>query len=103
MLNHDITSATQFHELFKQYGRGDQYSHYGFDLLFEHLQSLSDDLGEDISLDPVGICCEWCEYDTIDEAVDAYGLDSEEDLEANTIVLGEYGDGTSTSVMVLSY
>ena len=101
MLTAKIFNAHDLHSLFKSYGRGEQYSRDGFRFLFDYLESLSDDMGEDIVLDVVSICCEWTEYDDIDSAVEAYGLDCEEDLQDKTTVLGEYGDGLSTSVMVL--
>lgn len=40
--------------------------------LFDYLEQLSDDIGEDIELDPVALCCEYAEYSDLDEAAREY-------------------------------
>ena len=62
------------------------FSYEGKVALFEYLEQLSDDIGEDIELDPIAICCEYSEYSDLDEAAReyfeyegmTYGDDSEE-------------------------
>ena len=51
-----ISNEHQFREEFKQMGRGDQFTHEGLGLLFDYLDQLSDDCGQQIELDVVGIC-----------------------------------------------
>lgn len=45
----------------------DNFSYEGKRALFDYLEQLEDELGEEIELDTVGLCCEWCEsdYDTV--------------------------------------
>jgi hypothetical protein len=40
------------------------FSYHGLKALYEHLEQLSDDMGEDIELDIVAICCDYTEYDS---------------------------------------
>ena len=103
MLTATIFTPSDLIDLFSAYGRGDQFSRTGFAILFEYLSDLSEDMGEDIKLDPIGICCEWTEYADEDEACEAYGMD-EEELRDNTIVLDTYASGASgTNVLVLDF
>lgn len=56
----------------------DEYASWSYGAtkaLFDYYEQLSDDIGEDIELDPVAIRCEWNEYATILDAVYAYNED----------------------------
>lgn len=74
-----------FHNAFR--GRSDvnNFSYEALDELFEYYESLSDETGEDVELDPVAINCEWTEY-TPEELFDAFAADDpdDHDLEALT-------------------
>lgn len=52
----------EFLNMFDQYGRTDQFSVCAKEALYEHLEELSDDLGDDVTIDIVGLCCDWTEY-----------------------------------------
>jgi hypothetical protein len=43
--------------------------------LYRYLDELSSDIGEDIELDVVGICCEFAEYKDIDAVKEDYGFE----------------------------
>ena len=103
-------SESDFFAAFRAYGREDQFSNQALDLLFEYFQSLEEDTGEEIELDPIAICCEYneltfaeiaAEYDI--STKDEDGEDIDEDdlkdavrdyLEYNTCVIGETREGT---------
>jgi len=74
---------------FQSYGRDEQFSRWGFDALYKYLDDLSEDIGEDIQLDVIALCCEWSEYDSIEEACDQYSDDIQtlDDLFDHTMVL----------------
>ncbi len=81
---------------FRVFNRGDQFSREGFDALHEYHAELSEDIGEDIQIDVIAICCEWSEYDSMRAAIDAYGdeitcLDDLRDRTAAVIVLPSGG------------
>ena len=91
-----IHSKYAFHDEFKAYGRGEQFSIEAFDALFEHLTEFADAQSERYELDVIGECCEWTEYDSMREAIDAYGdditcLDDLRDRTAAVIVLPSGG------------
>lgn len=48
-----------FQEAFKF--RKDNFSYEGLNVLYEMLEQLSEDTGENIELDPIGLCCEYAE------------------------------------------
>ena len=41
--------------------------------LFNYLEQLSEDIGEDIELDPIALCCEYNEWKDIEEYNNNYG------------------------------
>ena len=71
-----IDNASQFRDAFHHAGRGTQFSYEALGLLFDYF----DDMDENVELDVVAICCEYDEM-TLDELIDAYGMD----LDAETI------------------
>lgn len=55
--------------------RKDEYASWTYGAtkaLFGYYEQLSDDLGEDIELDPVAIRCKWNEYANVAEVYDNY-------------------------------
>ena len=69
--------------------RPDKFSRPGLSALFEHLEELERDLGEEQELDVIAICCDWTEYADPVEAAEAYAW------EAPEIPEGEERDDTS--------
>lgn len=66
------------------------FSYDGKVALFEYLEQLSEDTGEDIEFDPIALCCEYSEYKSAVEASDVYGryydIDAtEEEKEASAL------------------
>lgn len=91
-----ISNEHQFREEFKQMGRGDQFTHEGLGLLFDYLDQLSDDCGQQIELDVISICCDYAE-DTPENIARYYSIDIDEVmgyLHENSIVVGETDEGT---------
>ena len=91
-----ISNEYQFREEFKSMGRGTQFSHDGLGLLFDYLDQLSEDCGQQIELDVVGICCDYAE-DTPEDIARYYSIDIDDVmcyLHDNSIVIGETDEGT---------
>jgi predicted ArsR family transcriptional regulator len=89
----------QFHQAFVDAGRGKQFSYEGLGVLFDYLEQLEDDLGEEIELDVIGLCCEFSE-DTPEEIADNYGIDLSEcddDEEKMQAVIEYLQDQTSVA------
>lgn len=102
MIVENIFNGDVLKEAFARYGRGTQFSRTGFDALFEMLDEYSNATGEPLVLDPIGICCDWTEYESLKDAAKEYGFEGEaeesdllEYINDETYALRlEYPDGT---------
>ena len=71
-------TLSSFVGAFQRMSRGEQFSHSALEALFDFYDSL----GEDVELDPIAICCDWCEYGSALEAALEYGYEPDSDLDA---------------------
>lgn len=85
-------NASEFTSAFHRMGRGDQFSHDALLALYDYLSDLSDDIGEPIELDVIGLCCDWNEID-IEDIQLVTGCHNLDELLNNTHVI-DLGDGT---------
>ena len=53
-----------FVDAFTRMGRGDQFSYAGLRALFDHIEEVEEERGEQYELDVIALCCDWEEYDT---------------------------------------
>jgi hypothetical protein len=86
-----------FRDAFKRCGRGDQFSYEGLELIFDYIEEYEGSTGEQVELDVVALCCEWCEQSPEDIAV-AYNIEfcvSPENTLQN--VLEYLNDGTQVA------
>jgi hypothetical protein len=91
----------QFRDNFNQ-SRPNNFSYEGLAILFEYLEELENDTGNEMELDVIGLCCDFSE-DSLSSIVDSYSIDLEgEDdheqavkdyLEDKTTLLGITQDG----------
>ena len=64
------------------------FTYEGKRALFDYLEQLSEDLGEDIELDIIALCCEYAEYKNLEELQRDYSnIETMEDLENKTQVI----------------
>ena len=61
-----------FERAFKNFER-DNFSYDGLKALFEYLEDYEEDTGEEIELDVIALCCDYMEYDSLNEYNDDYG------------------------------
>ena len=75
---------------FKNMGRAEQFSYSGLHALFDYLEELERDIGEESELDVIALCCDYVELDE-DEAREQYDIPEDEDwiefLRDETIVI----------------
>lgn len=85
----DFTSA--FHRM----NRGEQFSYKGLIALYDYLEQYEEDTGEQIELDVIAICCEYAEYESLEEFQEDYGDDyqSIDEIEQVTTVIPIDDDG----------
>lgn len=84
----ETVTESRFIEAFKQ-TRPNQFSRAALIALFDYLDNLESELGEETELDVIALSCEWTEYADAIEAAEAYGW------EAPEIPEGEERDDTS--------
>lgn len=53
--------------------RADQFSRAALRAMFDYLEELERDTGEEMELDIIALCCDWTESDTANEAAREYG------------------------------
>jgi hypothetical protein len=98
-------SIYDFRREFEQ-RRPDNFTYEALGLLFEHIEQMESDNGQEIELDVVAICCDYSE-DTVEEIARNYSIDLSECggdyyeisdavrdyLEENTTLVGETSTG----------
>lgn len=98
-------SRYDFERAFVDAGRKDQFSYEGLSVLFDHLEEMESDNGEEIELDVIALCCDYYE-DTVKAIAENYSIDlsdcEDEDEERETVrdylqdnatLAGETSDG----------
>jgi len=65
-------SEGDFIQRFALMDRKENFSYEGRKALYEYLTDLEEDTGEQISFDCIAICCEYDEYEDLDELNKAY-------------------------------
>ena len=77
-------TKSQFSDAFYKSGRGEQFSYEARNLIYDYLDEL-----ENYELDVIGICCEFAEYENLEEFQNDYGeeYNSIESIEEATTVL----------------
>ena len=79
----------EFVDAFRKMGRTDNFSFRGLVALYEYLEMLEDDTGQPIELDVIALCCEFTEYDNLEEFQADYSEDYQTigDIESDTTVI----------------
>lgn len=61
-----------FTQAFTDMNRGNNFSYSGLKALFNYLEEYEESTGEEIELDVIALCCEYTEYENVQEFVAAY-------------------------------
>ena len=61
-----------FRAEFRAFGREEQFTRQGLKSLFDYLEELGEDCGEEIELDVIACCCEFVEYDSLEDFHNEY-------------------------------
>jgi len=66
----------------------DNFTYEGKRALYDYLIEYEDDTGTELELDPIAFCCDFAEYESLEEIKSEYdSIESMEDLENNTMVI----------------
>ncbi len=64
------------------------FSYDGLGALFDYIEELENDMGEEIEFDPIALCCAYSEYESFEELQDDYdNIESIDDLYDWTTVI----------------
>jgi len=87
-------SKNMFHEAFEDI-RPDNFTFDGLDELFDYLEGYEDETGKGVELDVIALCCDFTEYENLEEFQGCYDgeYESIEDIEAVTSVIRVGDDG----------
>ena len=91
----ETVTFSDFTNRFRQMDRYDQFGYTGLEALYNWLEDLSEDTGEEYDLDVIALCCEFTVYSNLAELQENYtDIESREDLEDHTTVIDiENSDG----------
>ena len=78
-----------FRRAFERADRKDQFSNKGLHALFDWFEEYEDECGEEIELDVIAICCDFQEFDNLEDFQKQYSYDYDdmESIEQETIVI----------------
>lgn len=90
----DTLTRFRFVDEFKKI-RPDNFSYEGLHALFDYLENLSYDMGEPIEFDPIGICCDFAEYESFKQFQEDYSdiEDFDQLFNETTVISLEDSDG----------
>jgi hypothetical protein len=85
----ETVTKYRFWSAFKAMGRENTFSWHGLNALFGYLEEYEESTGIEIELDVIGLCCEFSEYDGLDDFRFDYGSEYEtmDDIERDTVVI----------------
>ena len=66
------------------------FSYDGLNSLFDYFEELEEGMGEEIDFDPIAICCEYSEYENLEEIKNSYSsveINNIDDLKYHTNVI----------------
>ena len=83
----------QFKDAFQKC-RPENFSYEGLTALYEYLEDYEEDTGQEIELDVIGLCCDFTEYDSLEEFQKEYydeeigdSYEDIEEIEEETLVI----------------
>ena len=85
-----------FVRAFDEMGRGANFSRAGRFALYEYMTEYEEATGEEIELDVIALCCEFTEWESLDEFRENYGEEYQtyEDIADKTVIIANYPDLT---------
>ena len=85
----EYVTESEFVDRFVKIDRENNFTYWGRLALFEYFEQLEEDLGEEIDFDPIAICCDFTQYESLDELNENYGTefkDLEEVMEHTQVI-----------------
>ena len=70
-------TKSDFTAEFHRAGRGNQFTHKGLLALYDDLELYAESSGDPIELDVIALCCDYAEYESLEDFQEDYGEDYE--------------------------
>ncbi|MHB8096032.1 MAG: hypothetical protein ACYDEI_00040 [Erysipelotrichaceae bacterium] len=68
--------------------RRNNFSYEGLKALFDYFMDFEEETGEELEFDPIAICCDYTEYENLEELQNNYNdIETMEDAQEHTIVI----------------
>ena len=88
----ETVTAYRFRDAFMQSDTyKNNFSYEGLHALFEYIEQVEEDIGEEFEFDMVGICCDYTEYDSLEDFNADYSSDDKvytiDDIREETVVI----------------
>ena len=96
---------SQFCDAFRDMGRNENFSYDGKRALFDFIEQMDEDTGQETELDVIALCCEFAES-SLEDIINNYRIDmseAEDDVEEahiveeylrnNTLIIAKLNDG----------
>ena len=81
-------SKSDFRDAFRDYNREENFTYEGLGALYDYLTELEEDTGEEMELDVIAICCDFSEYEDLEEIQSEYSdIEDLDDLRDHTTVI----------------
>lgn len=82
-------NVSDFRDAFRKMDRSENFTYAGLGALFEYLEDIEDQTGEEMELDVIALCCDFSEYADLEEFQGEYGEEygSMEDIEERTTII----------------
>ena len=87
-------TKSAFMDAFRAYDRYDQFGYEALSSLFDYLEEMEDETGEEIELDVIALCCDYS-VDTVEEIAANYSIEAEEGEDLRDAVLDYLNDNTT--------
>jgi len=77
-----------FMDRFRRFDRYEQFGYDALSALYDYLEQYEDDTGEEIELDVIALCCEYTNYDDLEDIQSNYtDIKDMDDLRDHTQVI----------------
>jgi len=89
-------NQSEFIDAFRRYDRYEQFGYDALCSLFDYMEQLEEDTGEEMELDVIAICCDYS-VDSVEDIASNYDIDIEDmdEDDAKDAVLEYLNDNTS--------
>ena len=89
-------NKSEFIDAFRRYDRYDQFGYDALVSLFDYMEQLEEDTGEEMELDVIALCCDYS-VDSVADIANNYDIDiaDMDDDEARSAVLEYLNDNTT--------